>query len=68
MEELPKERDEEVMLGGMGSEAANVHLGTPAQIKLVLRDLDKRKSNWLRDAAKDMAKVVEHEWRDFKHA
>lgn len=68
MEELPKERDEEVMLGAMGSEAANVHLGTPTQVKLVLKDLEKRKSGWLRDAAKDMAKVVEHEWREFKKA
>jgi hypothetical protein len=66
IEELPKERDEEVLLGAMGSETANVHLGSRSQTQLILNDLAKRKSAWLRDAAKEMAKVVESEWREFK--
>jgi hypothetical protein len=50
----------------MGQEAANVHLGTKNQIKGVLRDLNRRKSNWLRRAGKKMAKVIEREWQEYK--
>jgi hypothetical protein len=50
----------------MGAEAANVHLGTRRQVGNVLRDLRKRKSNWLISAAKQMAKAIEAEWRDYK--
>jgi uncharacterized protein (DUF2252 family) len=66
IEELPKERDEEVLLGAMGSEAANVHLGTAKHAEKILSDLNRRKSNWLRDAAKEMARHVEKEWKEFR--
>src|ERR1039458_7601113 len=36
----------------MGSEAANVHLGSKRQVANILRDLRRRKSNWLRSAAR----------------
>lgn len=68
IEDLPKERDEEVLLGAMGSEAANVHLGTAKQATKILEDLNRRKSAWLRDAAKEMARVVEKEWKEFAQA
>jgi hypothetical protein len=42
----------------MGGEAANVHLGTPSQAKSLLKDLDKRKADWVRDAAKEMSKTT----------
>jgi hypothetical protein len=48
--DLPEERDEETLLYAMGSEAANVHLGSKRQIADILRDLGRRKSNWLRAA------------------
>ena len=66
IDEFPKERDEELLLHAMGSEAANVHLGTARQVKNILKDLRRRKSNWLRSAAKYMAKVIEQEWKDYK--
>jgi len=66
IDHLPKERDEERLLQAMGCEVANVHLGTKRQAKKILRDLSLKKSNWLRSAAKDMAKIMEHEWRSFK--
>ena len=63
---LPKKRDEEVLLQAMGTEAANVHLGTRHRVKDILRDLRQRKSNWLRTAAKDMAKAIEKDWKDYR--
>jgi uncharacterized protein (DUF2252 family) len=66
IENLPTERDENVLLHAMGSEAANVHLGSRAQVKKILKDLRRRKSNWLRKAAKDMAKTMEREWKEYR--
>ena len=63
---LPAERDEETLLHAMGSEAANVHLGTSRQVRNILKDLRRRKSNWLRVAAKDMAKAIEGEWKEYR--
>ena len=42
---LPGERDEETLLHAMGSEAANVHLGSKRQTVKVLKDLGRRKAN-----------------------
>jgi hypothetical protein len=64
--DLPKKRDEERLVRAMGIEAANVHLGNRRIVKDVLRDVDGRKSKWLRAAAKTMAKVVERDWKTFK--
>jgi hypothetical protein len=66
IEDLPKERDENILLHAMGSEAANVHSGSRAQAKKLLKDLHRRKSNWLRKAAKEMAKTMEREWKEYR--
>jgi hypothetical protein len=63
IQSLPKHRDEYMLLHAMGSETANVHLGTKGQTTKILNDLQKRKSNWLRDAAARMARVVEKDWK-----
>src|SRR5450631_2960414 len=55
IQSLPKHRDVPMLLHAMGSEIANVHLGTKGQTTRILNDLQKRKSNWLRDAAAQMA-------------
>jgi hypothetical protein len=68
IDELPKKRDENALLNAMGREAANVHLGTKNQTKNILNDLRARKKNWIRNAGKDMAKIMEKEWRQYKHA
>jgi hypothetical protein len=52
-----------MLLHAMGSEAANVHLGTKGQVTKILNDLQKRKSNWLREAAARMGRVVEKDWK-----
>ena len=63
---LLKHRDERMLLYAMGSEAANVHIGTKRQIANIQKDLRGRKSNWLPDAAARMAKLVEKEWKRYK--
>lgn len=56
--------DEETLLHAMGSEAANVHLGSRQQN--ILKDLHRRKSDWLRSACKRMAKAIETDWKDYR--
>jgi hypothetical protein len=63
---LPKHRDEEMLLTAMGSEAANVHLGTKNQTKTILKDLKTRKRGWLQDAAVRMAKILEKDWKRYR--
>jgi hypothetical protein len=63
---LPKHRDEQMLLRAMGSEAANVHLGSKRQVANIQKDLRKRKSNWLRVAAAKMAQEVEADWKRYK--
>ena len=60
---LPRKRDEGKLLYAMGWETANVHLGDRQHIKVVQRDLDARKSTWLRKAAKAMVKATLADWR-----
>jgi len=67
IDDWPAERDEETLLHAMGTEAANVHLGTKRRVKNILKDLRGRKSNWLHSAAKDMAKTIERDWKSYKH-
>src|ERR1017187_5705663 len=64
IQSLPKHRDVPMLLHAMGSETANVHLGTKGQTTKILNDLQKRKSNWMRDAAARMARIVEKDWKD----
>jgi Uncharacterized protein conserved in bacteria (DUF2252) len=66
IEDLAKERDEEVLLQAMGTEAANIHLGNPRRVKLILRDLRTRKTNWLHKDARKMAKLVLREWKAYR--
>jgi Uncharacterized protein conserved in bacteria (DUF2252) len=63
---LPKHSDEHMILQAMGAEAANVHLGTRRQAVRILKDLGKRKANWLRDSANHMAAAVEKDWKRYK--
>jgi hypothetical protein len=66
IETLPKKRDEDRMLNAMGWEAANVHLGTKRAFRFIQVDLRKRRGNWLRVAAKEMAKIVSKDWTDWR--
>jgi hypothetical protein len=63
---LSRHADESMLLRAMGSEAANVHLGTGRQVTNIQKDLRKRKSKWLSDAAARMAKQVEKDWKRYR--
>jgi Uncharacterized protein conserved in bacteria (DUF2252) len=66
IQKLPRHSDEEMLLTAMGSEAANVHLGTKSQTKKVLKDLTMRKRGWLPDAAVRMARILEKDWKRYR--
>jgi hypothetical protein len=64
--DLPRERDEARLLRAMGWETGNIHLGSPTAP--VRRDLQRRPSRWLRDAAAAMARQVARDWREWRAA
>ena len=66
IQDLPRHRDEEMLLHAMGREAANVHLGTRRQTANIVKDLRKRGRNWLREGAVRMAKAVEKDWDRYR--
>jgi len=66
IETLPKKRDEDHMLNKMGWEAANIHLGSRRSVRLIQKDLRKRRGNWLRVAAKEMARVLSKDWKEWR--
>jgi hypothetical protein len=65
IEDLPKSRDEAALLHAMGKEVANVHLGSRSRTKRLLKDLRGRRTKWLRRAGKEMARVMEKEWKAY---
>jgi hypothetical protein len=58
--------DECKLLWMMGWETGNVHLGTPRQRDSVLRDLRRRKADWLRVAARRMRDATMNDWRQWR--
>ena len=66
--QFPKHRDEKAILKAMGAETANLHLATSNQCAKVLRDLGKRKPDWLLQAASAMAEATEQDWKNFRSA
>ncbi len=54
------------LLHAMGWETANIHLGTKAARKPILRHLQKQKGKWLHQAAEDMLKAVREDWKVWK--
>jgi Uncharacterized protein conserved in bacteria (DUF2252) len=63
---LPTNRDELRLMHAMGWETANIHLGSVDASKYIQRHLDRLKANWLVSAAKDMAKAVDDDWRNWR--
>jgi hypothetical protein len=66
LEALGTSREECRLLESMGRETANIHLGTEEKRRLILKDLSKRKGNWLLGAAQAMAEAMEKDWRVWK--
>ncbi len=63
---LPVKRDEMRLLYSMGWETANVHLGTPSARARLLADLKKRDAGWLLKAARQMAKAISSDWKEWR--
>ncbi|HEY1502897.1 MAG TPA: DUF2252 family protein [Stellaceae bacterium] len=64
--DLPKRKDERVLLEAMGAETANIHLGSTAALPALRRDLKARGKNWLHDAARRMAKATLKDWKAWR--
>jgi hypothetical protein len=62
---LPRTREELKLLHAMGWEMANIHLGTKAAVRRVLKDLNHRPGKWLRRAADAMAKATLEDWKSW---
>ena len=63
--DLPARRDERLLLYAMAQETANAHLARPDARQRILRDLRGRPTNWLRRAAKAMAKNMKRDWKEY---
>lgn len=63
---MPRERDESKLLHAMGFETANVHLGTPAKTKAILKHLKQQPAHWLHIAAANMVKATTRDWREWR--
>jgi hypothetical protein len=64
--ELPKRRDERLILRAMGRETANLHLATSEQRTRLLHHLTKLKPDWLVNAAQAMSKATQRDWEQFR--
>jgi len=61
-----KKTDLAVLLAAMGSETANVHLGTKGAAEPILKDLVLRPVGWLADDSKRMAQALAVDWQVWK--
>jgi len=59
--DLPSKRNEEKLLGAMGWETANVHLGSGRRAAL-RRDMERRTGDWLCDTCERMAAATMADW------
>jgi hypothetical protein len=64
--DLPRDRDEVRLLGAMGAEVANIHLGEPQAGARILRHLRRLRPSWLIRAAENMADAIAADWREFR--
>jgi hypothetical protein len=66
LDALGTARGELRLLEAMGFETANVHVGTEEKQSAILKDLRKRKANWLMKSAEAMAQKIEKDWGVWK--
>ncbi len=62
LDHLPAKRNETDLLYSMGWETANIHLGS-ARAKDLAKNLSRKPSRWLHQAAKAMRDETERDWR-----
>jgi hypothetical protein len=56
-----------ILLGSMGRELANVHVGSKLRVPAILAQLATQDSPWLRSAAKMMAGAFEADCHKFRN-
>jgi hypothetical protein len=66
LSQMKAEGSEIQLLGAMGWEVANVHLGTRTSIKSILAHLKKQKGKWLHRSSAAMLQTVRDEWKTWK--
>lgn len=66
LEALGTSRGECRLLEVMGRETANIHLGTQEKRTAILKDLRRRKGNWLLGSAEAMADAMEKDWQTWR--
>ncbi|HVA15026.1 MAG TPA: hypothetical protein VNF99_17400 [Stellaceae bacterium] len=64
--DVPKRKDERLLLEAMGAETANIHLGSRDALAELRRDLKRRGDTWLHEAAGRMADVTLKDWKDWR--
>jgi len=64
--QLESARGELRLLTAMGQETANIHAGTEEKRRAILKDLRRRKGNWLAKASRAMAKTLDEDWQEWK--
>lgn len=64
--QLTKQRDDLKLLRAMGFETANIHWGSASEIPDVKKDLARRRSQWLYEAAALMAESVRNDWKEWR--
>ena len=63
---MPDARDHIKLLAAMGSETANIHLGSRNSIAAVRAHLNAQPKRWLADAAKTMRDAIMTDWKIWK--
>ena len=63
---LKAQGEELRLLRAMGWETANIHLGTQAAQKSILRHLQKQKGKWLHQATEEMLKAAREDWKTWR--
>jgi hypothetical protein len=56
------------LLRAMGSETANIHLGSTTARKPILRHMQKQKPKWLHEAVEAMLNAVRADWKAWKNS
>jgi hypothetical protein len=64
--DLKAQGEELRLLHAMGWETANIHLGTSAARKPILRHLQNQKGRWLHKATLEMTQAVRADWKEWK--
>jgi len=63
---LPRSREEEKLLWGMGRELANIHVGQRSAVPRILHDLHRRKAKWLRQSTEIMTTATLRDWKAWR--